>query len=203
MQYRAVLQNLFLDLFLEIDMGIFSFLSIQSHAEDHHDEVVKAHNDGQRDAGRGEYKLPYNAIARDIPFASTATTSEMKEVNASYEAGHAHTESQKSGCYLTTACVHHAGLADDCHELVVLRSFRDGYMSALPGGPLLVARYYKIAPAILERIQLDSERETILSRIFAMVTDAVRRVENGDDVGALAIYEAQFLELTNRYQLQG
>lgn len=26
------------------------------------------------------------------------------------------------------------GLPDDCHELTVLRAFRDGYMSAIPGG---------------------------------------------------------------------
>src|SRR3954469_9734346 len=35
------------------------------------------------------------------------------------------------GCFLTSAVVHWAGKADDCHELTTLRQFRDGYMRGL------------------------------------------------------------------------
>ena len=38
------------------------------------------------------------------------------------------------GCFLTSACTEARGLPDDCHELTVLRSFRDGYLRSQPEG---------------------------------------------------------------------
>ena len=36
------------------------------------------------------------------------------------------------GCFLTSACTEARGLPDDCHELTVLRAFRDGYLRSQP-----------------------------------------------------------------------
>jgi hypothetical protein len=44
-------------------------------------------------------------------------------------------------CYLTSACVAHAGLADDCRELTVMRAFRDEYLMTSVRGVILVSRY--------------------------------------------------------------
>lgn len=44
------------------------------------------------------------------------------------------------------------GLPDDCHELTALRAFRDGYMSAIPGGADDIKEYYRCAPAIVAAI---------------------------------------------------
>ena len=58
------------------------------------------------------------------------------------------------GCYLTTACMHQykQNFDDNCHELMVLRWFRDNFVS-LPDR----FHYYKVAPKIVERINQDIE----------------------------------------------
>ncbi|MHB0865463.1 MAG: CFI-box-CTERM domain-containing protein [Minisyncoccota bacterium] len=175
-------------------MGIFS-----SHAEDHNAEVEKAHNDGQIDSSNGEYKAPYGVVARSVPFVSIATTEEMNEVNEAYDKGHSHAESQKGGCFLTTACVEYAGLADDCHELTVLRSFRDNYIAHLVRGPAILAEYYEVAPALVQKIEQDANRETILSDIFATVKKAVELIEGEKHTEAFNHYEAMFVDLKKRF----
>ena len=45
------------------------------------------------------------------------------------------------GCFLTSACTEARGLPDDCHELTVLRSFRDGYLRSQPEGEAEIAEY--------------------------------------------------------------
>ena len=45
------------------------------------------------------------------------------------------------GCFLTSACTEARGLPDDCHELTVLRAFRDGYLRSQPEGEAEIAEY--------------------------------------------------------------
>ena len=52
-------------------------------------------------------------------------------------------------CFITTAVCRSEGKPDDCYELETLRSFRDGYLAALPEGPALINEYYDIAPMIV------------------------------------------------------
>ena len=64
-------------------------------------------------------------------------------------------------CYLTTACVNTKNLPDDCMELTVLRSFRDGYLVNQPGGKGEVQEYYRTAPKIVEVIDRQNNRDEI------------------------------------------
>ena len=72
-------------------------------------------------------------------------------------------KNKTEGCFLTTACVQFGGLSDNCHELMVLRGFRDRYVSHLPGGASLMSEYYATAPTIVQAIDRAPNRSELLS----------------------------------------
>lgn len=102
-------------------------------------------------------------------------------------------------CFITTACVEAMGLPDDCHELTTLRAFRDGYMSALPDGPALIAEYYRIAPQIVARIQAQPDASAILTGLYDRIVESVDCVQQGDDAKAMQVYSAMVLQLKRRF----
>lgn len=98
------------------------------------------------------------------------------------------TESSGGGCFITTACVTSKGLPDDCHELKVLRKFRDTYVASQPNGQELIGEYYRIAPLIVERInRLDNAKE-LYAALFQDIKRAVDFVEQKNDAAAFALY---------------
>lgn len=94
----------------------------------------------------------------------------------------------KSRCYLTSACVEYRGLPDDCHELAVLRDFRDGWLSAQPGGPALIDEYYRVAPAIVDAIEASGLQRAIYARIFCVVRGCVGSIEAHRPLHAMQAY---------------
>jgi len=104
-----------------------------------------------------------------------------------------------SNCFLTTACVHYAGLPDDCKELTGMRNFRDGYLLSLPNGQAMFDEYYRLAPAIVEAIERSDKREHYLADILARVRQCVFFADNGNNEAALDVYTAMFDELKNRF----
>jgi len=74
--------------------------------------------------------------------------------------------SKKDDCFLTTACVNHKNLADDCYELQVLRNFRDTYLCTFKEGIEHLKEYYFIAPEIVSKINKHSEKEIILEYLY-------------------------------------
>ena len=97
---------------------------------------------------------------------------------------------KSSRCYLTSACVEHHGLLDDCHELTVLRAFRDGWLSAQPGGLALIEEYYRIAPAIVDAIEAAGLQHAIYGRVFAVVRSCVASIEAHRPSQAMQAYRA-------------
>lgn len=71
-----------------------------------------------------------------------------------------------TGCFLTTACVEYAGLADDCKELQVMRNFRDTYVRNLDNGSGILAEYYTAAPLIVQRIRSAPNSNEVLGSLF-------------------------------------
>ena len=71
-------------------------------------------------------------------------------------------------CFLTTACVGHAGLADNCFELEALRRFRDEVLALQPGGQADIALYYATAPRIVERMAAASDAARQFARLYAL-----------------------------------
>ncbi|HYL31928.1 MAG TPA: CFI-box-CTERM domain-containing protein [Stellaceae bacterium] len=74
----------------------------------------------------------------------------------------------KSPCFLTSACADFAGLPDDCFELSVLRRFRDEVLTHMPRGKDDIALYYRVAPAIVERIGASPQRSRELARLYVL-----------------------------------
>jgi len=112
-------------------------------------------------------------------------------------------EEKKSGCFLTTACVLHAGLSDDCLELQQLRSFRDSYVVNLPNGRSILKRYYSEAPTILERIMKSSEKQSVLSDIFKTIQRAVYFIKAGENKRAFECYENMYRSLSIKFNKKG
>lgn len=104
-----------------------------------------------------------------------------------------------SSCFLTTACVHHAGLLDDCEELTGMRNFRDNYLLSLPNGQEMYDEYYRLAPAIVDAIECSAERTKILTDILERVRRCVQFVGNGDNEAAFDVYTAMFNEMKDRF----
>lgn len=104
-------------------------------------------------------------------------------------------EPRNTACYLTSACVHYRGLADDCYELSTLRAFRDGYMGGIPDGAALIAEYYEKAPAIVEAIDAHPDRDRIYGEIYETVKKCVAMIEAGENEKTLALY----CEMVRRY----
>lgn len=160
------------------------------------------HNIGQEDASEGKYNPPHDPLD-DLLTWSNSGMKKMNEENSSYNEGWRHTKDQKDsssgGCFLTTACVEHARLADDCHELQVLRRFRDDYVAALPDGKDILTEYYQSAPTIVRRIQSSQQRDNVLETLFGTIREAVALIEAGRHKEAFDSYVTTFKKLKTQF----
>lgn len=105
-----------------------------------------------------------------------------------------------TSCFLTSACVEAKGLPDDCHELTVLRAFRDGYMRSLPEGQVDICEYYHTAPVIVERIKaLPNAREIFDSIYSELVLPCVKLIENDQKHEAYIKYKDYTKALKSLY----
>lgn len=108
--------------------------------------------------------------------------------------------SSSSSCFLTSACVEAMGLPDDCHELTVLRNFRDGYLRSLPTGQEEIAEYYAIAPSIVAAIQQRENALSVFDGIYEqLVLPCVRYIEAGENEQAHALYRNAVKELQKQF----
>lgn len=76
------------------------------------------------------------------------------------------TDRKKGLCFLTTVACQYYGLPDDCYELETLRLFRDQWLSQQSDGSALIARYYEIAPSIVNAIKSKKEYGNICEMIM-------------------------------------
>ncbi|MCD7957295.1 MAG: hypothetical protein LUG93_16430 [Lachnospiraceae bacterium] len=108
--------------------------------------------------------------------------------------------SSGGGCYITTACVEYKGLADDCHEMTVLRQFRDKLSAEDENLHVLMEEYYEKAPRIVERINADCDRDSILADIYEnMVLKCVNLMESGNVEEGVRVYLDNFRALEAKY----
>jgi hypothetical protein len=89
------------------------------------------------------------------------------------------------GCFLTTACMRHKGLPDDCRELRVLREFRDGYLARTQRGRDLLYEYYSTAPYVVQKVSESPHADKLWTSAFDMITAAVDRIEAHDPENAI------------------
>lgn len=102
-------------------------------------------------------------------------------------------------CFLTTACVQHAGLRDDCDELMLMRALRDRYLAKFGEGRAVIARYYEIAPYIVDCIRRTPYAEHILTWILGEVRADAELVAWGDMEAAMLRYTLMVLRLEQHF----
>ena len=103
------------------------------------------------------------------------------------------TEHADVKCYLTTACMKHYlnNFDDNCYELIVLRWFRDNFVSKED-----IKLYYEKAPLIVEAIEAEEQKDIIYDYIYDNIVDAcVRAIEHGDYNFAYNRYKSSLLSL--------
>jgi hypothetical protein len=85
-----------------------------------------------------------------------------------------------SDCFLTTVCVQHKGLEDNCFELQTLRNFRDTFISQSDNGEYLIDKYYKIGPRVVKKIKANANREGILEGMYTdLILPTIALIESG------------------------
>ncbi len=84
------------------------------------------------------------------------------------------TSSGSNWCFLTTACVEHKGLKDNCYELETLRAFRDNYV--------------KKAPSIVRKIKSSNNKKEILDKLYEDIQKAVKLIEGEEYEKAFELY---------------
>lgn len=99
--------------------------------------------------------------------------------------------SGKKGCFLTTAACAMRGLPDDCHELQVLRRFRDVHLLATAEGTRLVEEYYDIAPQLVPLL----DDPTVASRTWAGIRETIDHIEAGAFQRAIETYRKIVVDL--------
>lgn len=81
------------------------------------------------------------------------------------------TQSSGSGCYITSACMEHFQdkFDDNCHELTVLRWFRDNFVSDED-----VELYYSLAPTIVENMNSLEDNERYINTYMKMLKHVLK-----------------------------
>ena len=104
------------------------------------------------------------------------------------------------GCFLTTACVQHKNLADDCEELTALRLVRDSYMATTPGGQQLIKEYKIIGPQIVTAINSANNASEIYNYMYSyMIAPSVQMVKAGEYAQAVNHYKNCVSQLKEAY----
>jgi hypothetical protein len=103
------------------------------------------------------------------------------------------------GCYITTACIRSKGLPDDCHELKVLRNFRDTYVTSREEGTKLINEYYRTAPLIVKQINSLDNANEIYSELYCKIKKAVSLIEQKMHCAAFELYCSIVSDLKKNY----
>lgn len=106
-------------------------------------------------------------------------------------------ESTDVGCYLTTACMRHmaSSFDDNCEELIILRWFRDKYVSGED-----INHYYKTAPIIVSSINSEKDNNRIYNYVYNNVVKAcVEAIKKGDYEFAYNRYKSSILTLEEEF----
>ena len=104
-------------------------------------------------------------------------------------------------CFLTTACVHYYQLPDNAYELETLRHYRDTYLLSQENGRDLVKEYYRIAPQIVRRIQLDTSFALVYKYIFKQITKACKSIAKNQPDAAKETYSLMVTTLKRKYNI--
>lgn len=105
-----------------------------------------------------------------------------------------------SGCFITTACVEHMGLTDDCDQLTTLRLFRDKLVEEDPEFRTQVLEYYKNAPLIVQQIMQSDDKDLVFQYLYSeLVEPCVQMLKENKSNEAKQHYIDVYKSLAKRY----
>lgn len=105
-----------------------------------------------------------------------------------------------SGCFITTACVEHQGLSDDCAELQMLRKYRDTLVQEDEEFRSKVLEYYRKAPLIIQKIEKMRECDAVYDEIYhEMIQPCVYLLDEGRIDEAKSLYLERYEYLSQNY----
>jgi hypothetical protein len=103
-------------------------------------------------------------------------------------------------CFLTTACVGHRNLPDNCEELETLRFLRDQFMVNDQEGKNLIDQYRVVGPEIVRTINSFRNKSAIYDYMHReMILPSVMLVKEGRYAEAVAYYKTFVKALKNSY----
>lgn len=74
--------------------------------------------------------------------------------------------SDDDSCFITTAVCRALQKGDDCEELMAMRHFRDDARAADPLLQEMIGEYYRVAPAIIQRIQASGQADEVYEQLW-------------------------------------
>lgn len=171
-------------------------------------KAAKKKNPAKKSAAKKAAKNASNKKKKVVKQSSASTTKPVKKKlvakksapkKAAVKKAVAKKQSKKKKedlmCFLTTACVHHYGLADNCYELETLRKYRDSYLMQHATGKALVKDYYALAPSILKQISTHPKKEKYYTYIYNRVLSSCRAIEDKQFEQARRIYQGMVVYL--------
>jgi len=103
-------------------------------------------------------------------------------------------------CFLTSACVQHKQMPDNCEELQLLRGLRDNYMSETANGRELIGEYEVTGPRLVQNINSYENKADIYEYLYtALVIPSVNMVKEGRNKEAVEYYKGFISEMKKRY----
>ena len=106
------------------------------------------------------------------------------------------------GCFITTACVEHMGLSDDCEQLNILRMFRDKLVEEDELFREIVLDYYKKAPSVVKKINESDNKDEVLEHLYnELVVPCVEMLKNNQEQEAKEHYINTYKKLLKTYEV--
>ena len=103
-------------------------------------------------------------------------------------------------CFLTTACVYHRKMADDCYELNSLRDLRDNFMMNTADGREIVKNYREVGPSLIRSINACENSSEIYEYMYQhLVVPSVSMVKEGKKQEAVDYYQQFVIQLKQEY----
>lgn len=157
------------------------------------DKVIKVHTDKR---GKDHVDIYTNDPSEDhesihINWDSRTGTGNIVDTTSGEK------ETTDISCYLTTACMKYFQdeFDDNCHELTVLRWFRDNFVSKED-----IEHYYEVAPIIVENINKEENADVIYNYIYNNIVDyCVKQIERENYDAAYSRYKNSVIMLEEKF----
>ncbi len=138
-------------------------------------------------------KYSYDDLGKNNRCSNYKKTKDENLIRNSYNKIYSIYNPSASPCFITTMLVNILGKGDNCHELNILRNFRDTFLQRNPYFLSMLAEYDLVGPIIANEINLLDNKEAVANAAFEkFIKPTVRQIENENYVGAINIYKLMF-----------